>query len=340
MTISRRALLGGAVGGAAVAVASPSILRAQAPVAFRVSSSMPADKNAAHFVWFERFQALAKERIGDKVRLDYFANSQLGREADVVQQVVLGSTDIMITGSSIWATTVAEWGMLDLGYVFDSQDHAIKAIDAGLGDALGKLLLERRGAEVLGWGFHFGARNVYTKANVKSLADLKGVKLRVLPAPAFIETFKIMGAVPVPIPFNELYTALQTGVVDGFEHDAASVIANRLYEVTKHCYQTDHLFSPMVAVMGKRGMSKIPAEVKTAFLACAQEATTFQRAEAASKGSGAIEELKGLGLGFTPMPKEERAAILQPMSEKLYADFAKQYPPTKALFEMVAKARG
>ena len=340
MSISRRALLGGAVGGAVTAIASPSILSAQAPIAFRVSSAMPADRNAAHFVWFERFQALAKESIGNEIRLDYFANSQLGREADVVQQVVLGSTDIMITGSSIWATTVAEWGMLDLGYVFDSQDHAIKAIDAGLGDALEKLLIERRGAEVLGWGFHFGARNVYTKADVKSLADLKGVKLRVLPAPAFIETFKIMGAVPVPIPFNELYTALQTGVVDGFEHDAASVIANRLYEVTKHCYQTDHLFSPMVAVMGKRGMSKIPADVKTAFLACAKEATTFQRAEAASKGSEAIAELKGLGVSFTPMPKEERAAILQPMSEKLYADFAKQYPQTKAMFDLVAKARG
>ena len=82
------------------------------------------------------------------------------------------------------------------------------------------MLQQRAGCSVLTWASHFGPRSVYTKAPVKSLADIKGVKLRVLPTPAFIETFKIMGAIPTPIPFGELYMAAQTGVVDGFEHDA------------------------------------------------------------------------------------------------------------------------
>ena len=340
MSISRRVLLGGAVGGAATAVVSPSILRAQTPVSFRVSSSMPADRNAAHFVWFERFQALVKDRVGDKIKLDYFANSQLGREADVVQQVVLGSTDIMITGSSIWATSVAEWGMLDLGYVFDSQDHAVKAIDAGLGDALGKLLLERRGAEVLGWGFHFGARNVYTKANVASLTDLKGVKLRVLPAPAFIETFKIMGAIPTPIPFGELYMAAQTGVVDGFEHDAATVLASKLNEVTKSCWMTEHLFSPMVVVIGRRSLDRIPASLRPAFMKAVAESTVQQRGLAGEKGAGAIEELKRKGMTFFPMAPAERDAVRKEMETRLWADFARQYPATAPLFADIAAARG
>ena len=77
-----------------------------------------------------------------------------------------------------------------------------------------------------------------------------------LPTPAFIETFKIMGAIPTPIPFGELYMAAQTGVVDGFEHDAATVLASKLNEVRKSCWLTEHLFSPMVVVIGKRGWTR------------------------------------------------------------------------------------
>ena len=127
-----------------------------------------------------------------------------------------------------------------------------------MGASLAQMLNVRTGCTVMGWGSHFAARSVYTKVPVNALAGLKGVKLRVLPTTAFIDTFKLMGAVPTPIPFNELYTAVQTGVVDGFEHDASTVLATKLYEVTKHCFLTEHLFPPMVAVVGKRGLEKIP----------------------------------------------------------------------------------
>ena len=89
-------------------------------------------------------------------------------------------------------------------------------------------------------------------------ADIKNVKLRVLPTPAFIETFKIMGAIPTPIPFGELYMAAQTGVVDGFEHDAGTVLASKFFEVTKSCWQTEHLFSPMTVVIGEYLKLKLP----------------------------------------------------------------------------------
>lgn len=335
---TRRTLLGAAP---LAALAAPTVLRAQAPIAFRVSSSMPADGNSAHYVWFERFNARIKDLTGGRLRMDFFPNGQLGKEADVVQQVIIGSIDMMITGSSIWATAVPELGALDLGFLFDSYEHGVRALDQGkVGETLGKLLLDRKGVTVAGWGFHFGARCVYTKAPMKSLADLRAVKLRVLPAPAFIETFKLIGAVPAPIPFNELYTALQSGVVDGFEHDAASVYANRLYEVTKHCLQTNHLFSPMVAAMGRRATGKVPAELRDAFRQATAEATEYERGQAASKASGATDLLTAQGITFTPLPEADRRAIQAQMSEKLYAQFAREFPAAKAVFDAVAAARG
>ena len=323
----------------AASLAGSSLLAHAAPLALRFSSSMTADDNAAHYVWYQRMQANLQKAVGDAIRLDYFPNNQLGKESDVVQQVKVGAIDMMVTGSSIWATVLPELGMLDLGYMFDSYAHAAKAMEGKAGTALNELLQKRAGCSILTWASHFGPRNVYTKAQVKSLADIKGVKLRVLPTPAFIETFKIMGAIPTPIPFGELYMSAQTGVVDGFEHDAGTVLASKFNEVTKSCWQTEHLFSPMVVVMGRRSMDKIPASLRPAFLKAVQETTAKQRVIADDKASAAIEELKKKGMSFFPMAAAERKAVREQMQARLWADFARQYPATAPLFTAIDQAR-
>jgi tripartite ATP-independent transporter DctP family solute receptor len=324
----------------AATLAAPLLGQAQAPVALRFSSSMTADENAAHYVWYQRFAANLKNAVGDAVKLDYFPNNQLGKESDVVQQVKVGAIDMMVTGSSIWATVLPEIGMLDLGYVFDSYDHVGRAMEAGgVGKSFNDMLQQRAGCTILTWASHFGPRNVYTKQQVKSLAEIKGVKLRVLPTPAFIETFKIMGAIPTPIPFGELYMSAQTGVVEGFEHDAGTVLASKLNEVTKSCWQTEHLFSPMVVVIGRRSLEKVPAPLRPGFLKAVQESTGQQRVIASDKAGAAIAELKRKGMTFFPMAAAERASVRKEMEGKLWADFAKQYPATAPLFAAISKAR-
>jgi tripartite ATP-independent transporter DctP family solute receptor len=258
----------------------------------------------------------------------------------VVQQVKVGSIDMMVTGSSIWATVLPEIGMLDLGYLFDSYVHASRALDASVGASLNDMLQKRTGCTILTWASHFGPRNVYTKAQVRSLAEIKGVKLRVLPTPAFIETFKIMGAIPTPIPFGELYMAAQTGVVDGFEHDAGTVLASKLNEVTKSCWLTEHLFSPMTVVIGKRGLDKITGNLRTGFVKAVNDTTVQQRAIANDKAVAAIEELKRRGMTFFPMSAADRGAVRNEMEARLWAEFGKQYASTAPLFAAIGTARG
>ena len=145
----------------ALAGVMPTRARAQSAVTLRVSSSLTADQNSAHYIWYQRFAANVKSALGPRVTLGFFPNSQLGKEADVVQQVKVGSIDMMITGSSIWATVAPEFGMLDLGYMFDSNAHAAKALDGGVGAQLARILNDRTGCTVLGWASHFGPRSVY-----------------------------------------------------------------------------------------------------------------------------------------------------------------------------------
>jgi len=337
--VSRRRFLTTASAAVALGAGLIPAARAQAPINLRFSSSMTADQNAAHYIWYQRFASNLDAAVGGKIKLEYFPDSQLGKEADVVQQVKVGSIDMMVTGSSIWATVAPEFGMLDLGYVFDSYKHVAKALDGGVGESLSKILYDRTTCTVLTWASHFSARSVYAKKEIRNLAEVKGVKLRVLPTPAFIETFKIMGAIPTPIPINELYTALQTGVVDGFEHDSGSVLSYKLNEVVKYGWLTEHLFSPMVVVIGKRGLDKIPADLRPAFMKAVAEASVYQRGVAAEKGTAAFAELKRLGIVINPMLPAERELVRNEMQAKLWSGFAKEYPPTKPLFDAIAAAR-
>ena len=341
-SISRRQFVrAGSAASVGALVGTPRVSRAQAAVALRFSSSMTADDNAAHYVWSQHLQTHLKAAgVGDAIKIDYFPNNQLGKESDVVQQVKVGSIDMMVTGSSIWATVLPEIGMLDLGYLFDNYAHASRALDGSVGASLNDMLQKRTGCTILTWASHFGARSVYTKVPVKSLAEIKGVKLRVLPTPAFIETFKIMGAIPTPIPFGELYMAAQTGVVDGFEHDAGTVLASKLNEVVKSCWLTEHLFSPMVVVIGKRSLDKITPNLRPAFLKAVNDTTTQQRAIANDKAVAAVEELKRKGMTFFPMSTTDRAAVRKEMEVRLWADFGKQYPSTAPLFAAISAARG
>lgn len=335
----RRFLQTASVATLAAAGGFPAAARAQSAVTLRCSSSMPADQNAAHYVWYERLAANLKASVGDGIRVDYFPNSQLGKESDVVQQVKIGAIDMMVAGSSIWATVAPEIGMLDLGYLFDSYAHASKALDGAVGASLNDLLQKRAGCSVLTWASHFGGRCVFTKKPVESLKDLKGTKLRVLPTPAFMDTFRTMGAVPTPIPFGELYMAAQTGVVDGLEHDPATVLASKLDEVVKSCWQTNHVYSAMTVVMGRRALDRIPANLRPAFQKAVADATAQQRAIAVQKADQAEQVLRQHGMTFHPMAAAERDAMRQAMHDQLYAAFAKQYPATAPMFSAIAAAR-
>jgi tripartite ATP-independent transporter DctP family solute receptor len=341
-SVSRRRFVQ-STSAASLALATTSLAglaNAQSTIALRMSSAHLPDLNSSHFAWQQLMAVNLKKAVGDKIRIDYFPNNQLGKESDVVQQVKVGSIDMMLTGSSIWATVTPQLGMLDLGYLFDSYEHVAKALDSGVGAKLNDMLQKSTGCQVITWSAHFGARNVYTKQPVKSLADIKNVKLRVLPTPAFIETFKIMGAIPTPISFGELYMAAQTGVVDGFEHDSGTVLASKLNEVVKYCWMTEHLFSPMVCIMGKRGLDRIPADLRPAFMKAAADSTLQLRKVGTEKGLQGIEDLKKLGIVFSPMAKNERDWVRREMETKLWAGFAKQYPETAPLFTAISAARG
>lgn len=318
-------------------VAAPFLLKARAeaaPVTLRLSSSLPADPNSAHWLWYDRFSKELKNKAGDAIAIQYFPDNQLGKEADVVGSVKLGVVDMMVSGSSIWSTLAPEVGVLDLGYLFPTMSAAGPILDGSAGEQLNKIFAEKIGVEVVSWGYSLGGRNVTSRELATNPAQIRGQKIRVLPVANFVATLKAMGASPTPMSLGEVYTALQTGVIDGLEHDAPTVLALKWYEVAKHISLTQHICNPQTIVIGKRAVNKIPAEHRAAFKEAAAEATAFQRSSADEIEQSAFKKLKDNGIGVHECDRAAFKALVQP----LWDEFGKTYPATKPVLSAIANA--
>lgn len=307
---------------------------AQAAINFRVYSSLPGDDSSAHYIWFNRFQEnLNKnEKLKGQIKLNYFANAMLGKEADATQQVRIGAINMMISGTSIWATLVPEIGVLDLGYLFKDYNQVGKALDGKAGEQLSKLMMDKANVMVLGYGYNLGARNVYTKKAIEKPEDLKNLKIRVLPVPNFIATLNHMGAVAIPMPGGEVYSSLQMGVIDGVEHDAPTIYASKYYEIIKNGTLTRHSYNPLMIAMNKKSFEQIPEPLRADVLAAAKEATEFERLQASKKEQEAIKNLESKGVTFRETDRAFFAQAVQPV----WKAFLDKYPDLKPMLDEIS----
>jgi TRAP-type C4-dicarboxylate transport system substrate-binding protein len=239
IAVSRRAVLA----GAATILAAPALIgRARAATALKVSTSFPNDpKFSTARIWYDLFLPRLKAATDGQVTTLFFPDNQLGQEADVINQVKMGVVDMTLIGTSIWANIVPEFGVFDLGYVFDDYDHMRRAAATPAGVALMQSLVTKAGTHFPSLGRNLGARNFLTKFAFTDPAGLEGRKIRCLPTPVVTETVRLMGAAATPMAFGEVYTGLQAGVIDGLEHDAPTILSAKFYETAKNFTLTRHI---------------------------------------------------------------------------------------------------
>src|SRR5258708_26438074 len=142
----------------------------------------------------------------------------------------LGVVDATVVGTPIWTHRLPDFGVFDLGYLFQDYDHMLRAAATPAASALQKLLVQKAGAHFPTWGRNLGARNFMTKFAFREPAELAGRKIRCLPNPIVTETVRLMGAAATPMAFGEVYTGLQAGVIDGLQHDAPTVLSPNIYQ--------------------------------------------------------------------------------------------------------------
>jgi|GEM_PF-168532 tripartite ATP-independent transporter DctP family solute receptor len=341
-SVSRRTLLRYAATAAVVAPMTPVLAACGntgstaavggKTVTLRVSSSQPggAAKNA-HTAMFNKLKELTEAKTEGRVKLQYFPDSQLGEEAQVAKQMSLGTVDMAIISPSVFSTTVPELGMLDLGYLFDDYDQVAAALDGQAGSSIRQLFTDGTKSEILAFGYNFGFRSVCTIKPIFKPADLHGVSLRVLPAPGFVATLTAMGATPVPLPSGEIYTALQTGVIEGLEHDPVSILQIKAYEKAKQYALTKHIFNLLNPVISQASLRKLSAADQQALRAAATEAATAQRQQAAAAEQAALSELRSKGVTIHEVDRQPFRALVSP----LWGQFSTKYPKAKPALDAI-----
>jgi len=288
----------------------------------------------------KKFAEIVAAKSGGKIKVQEFAASQLGNELQQQSALVGGVQEMLVASTTSLAGIVREFGLLDFPFLFSNPRQADAMVDGPLGKTLSGKLADK-GIIVLGF-FDLGFRNVTnSKRPITKGEDLDGLKLRVIPNPVFIETFKTFKANPVPMPFAELYGALESKAVDGQENPYAVILSSKLYEVNKYVSETNHVYATNPVQISKRFWDKLsPAEQKL-LQEAAVEAQNYQRVASREVSSKAVAELKAKGMVHNEIAPAEMARMrtaVKPVHEK----FAAAYDPAvvtlfKSELERVSK---
>ncbi len=251
----------------------------------------------------------------DTLEVKIYPSNALGQERDVYEAMQIGGgASCMISGTAILNNFYPEISVLDLPFIWENYEHVHKILDGSVGTTLANSL-DDHGFHVLAWMDSWGYRNVVTSSRqVKTMDDLAGLKIRTIQTPIYVETIRAMGANATPMAFGEVYTSLQTGVLDGFEHSASIVKANKFYEVADHIALTRHLFGPLVFVYSKPQWDKLTDAEKQVIQQAALMARDVQRALAPVREKESLDFLREKGMTINEVnmtPFKSKAMALQ-----------------------------
>ena len=257
-TATRRAVLAGAA-------AVPMItLLSRRGTAAEYSYKFATGQDPSHPVNLRAAEALTRIRDASGGRLDMklFPANQLGSDTDLLSQVRNGGVEFFNLATSILNTLVPAAGLLSIGFAFPDYDAVWKATDGALGQYVAAQIAKVGLVSVTPlWNNGFRQLTSSTR-EIVAPADLKGFKMRVPPAPILTSLFQALGASPTPINFNELYSALQTRIVDGQENPLAIISTTKLYEVQKSLSMTGHVWDGYQILGNRRAWEKLPADLK------------------------------------------------------------------------------
>lgn len=257
LTPSRRAVLAGA-GVSLFAIRTRPADAAEFTYKFATGQSPTNPINTRMQEALDRI----KEATGGRVEMRLFPNNQLGSDTDLITQVRSGGVEFLNIAASVLSTLVPACGLVNVGFAFPDYASVWKSVDGSLGSYI-RDQIQKSGLVVPAKFADNGFRQISSGQRViKSPDDLKGFKIRVPVAPLFTGLFQGLGADPVSINFNEVYSALQTRLVDGQENGLVVIETAKLYEVQKHIAETSHIWDPFCIVANRRAFGALPKDAQ------------------------------------------------------------------------------
>ena len=298
-----------------------------------------ADVHPAGYPTVVAVESLGKKMekaTNGRISVQMYGTMQLGGEKEMIEQAQVGALQLPRVSVGTLGPVIDELNVFNMPYVFRNTAHMQKVVDGKIGDdLLGKVTNSGRGLVGLCW-MDAGARSLYsTKKPINALADLKGMKFRVMGNPIFVDMMNAMGGNGVPMGYDQVFNALQTGVIDGAENNPPSFVFDNHYQVAKYYTIDEHLIIPELLLFSKKswdGLSKSDQALVKKF---AREAQFEERKLWAEYEKQAMAKAKAAGIQIIPVSAKEKKAMqeaVKPVWDKYgpkYADMVKRIQAVK-----------
>ena len=258
------------------------------------------------------------EKTDGRVEIQIFPADQLGGQRQEVEGLILGTHDMVLTSTMVISNFSDAAGVFDLPFIFSDRDHAYRVLDGEIGDEVAAEL-EKVGLKVLAY-WENGFRHITNSVRpIEKPEDLVGLKIRVPESQVYIDTFTTLGAAATPIAFDELFSSLQLGVVDGQENPAGHVIHNAFYEVQDYISLTGHFYTAEPLLISAKLFASLPADIQQAMVEAAEEARDYERQLSIDNEAEYLEQIAEHGMTITEVDVAAFQEAVQPVYEK-YSD--------------------
>lgn len=261
---------------------------------------------------------LVKERTNGRYSIEVYHSAQLGEEKDTIEQTQAGVIDLDRVSMGPFNGIVPETVVPSLPYIFRSVEHMRHTMDGPIGD---QILKAFEAHNLVGLAFYdSGARSFYnTKKDIKSIEDMKGMKFRVIQSDVFVDMVNALGANATPMAYGEVYSALQTGVIDGAENNWPSFESAKHYEVAKHYTMDEHQIVPEVLVMSKASWDKLTPEDQAIFRQAAKDSVGKMRELWDAQEKKSREVVEAAGVTVSEIDKQPLIDAMKPVYDKYLA---------------------
>ncbi|MDR2588539.1 MAG: DctP family TRAP transporter solute-binding subunit [Spirochaetales bacterium] len=311
------AILAGCGGGSQSSASAPAA-PAAAKIVIKFGNNGNTDPAEPQNIAMEAFKKKLEESSKNAIEVQLYPAGQLGDARTQVESVQMGTLEMADIENGPMGGFVPQAMIWDLPYLYRDLDHAHRVADGTVGDQLKKLFLEKN-IRVL--AFNDGGFRYFTnsKRPIKTPADMKGMKIRVMESKIMIETINGFGATAVPMAFGELYTALQQGTVDGQENPFNLIYSQKFFEVQKYLSLTEHFYYPRQYLISENFYKGLSEEHKKLINSIAVEACGIQRSEYAKSVQRFFDVLKEKGMQANEVDKAAFQKISLPIYPKFYA---------------------
>ncbi|WP_298232684.1 TRAP transporter substrate-binding protein [uncultured Azohydromonas sp.] len=325
---------------AATAVMALLPLSAQAQVKERtVKFAFQNPKEHPQGMGAQKFADLVAQKSGGKITVKLFPGGTLGGDVQTVSAMQGGTIEMTVLNAGILQSQVKEFAVYDFPFLFNNAQEADAVTDGPFGKGLLQKLEAKNLVGLNYWDLGFrhlsNSRRAINKAD-----DIAGLKIRVIQSPIYIDLFNALGANATPMPFPEVYPALEQKAIDGQENPATVIRANKFNEVQKHLALTKHIYNPQAVIASKKFWDSLSAEEKKILTEAVDAATTYQRGISRTQADQALDELKKSGMQVTELPAaevEKLRAKVKPVIDKQTAVVGAD--TVKALNAEIAKVR-